>query len=115
VIWFEALALWGGLAAALLLAIAGAIILVRSVLRLSARLSRYQKLPLLAQFDDVQSKISRFEWRLNEIADVVERAQRALLSLQESRKQVEALGESINFAAKVAGAFFFGQEKKRET
>ena len=113
--WFEALALWGGLAAAFLLTVAGAVILVRSVLRLSERLSRYQKLPLLAQFDEVQSKISRFEWRVNEIADVLERAQGALASLRESRKQVEALGESINFAAKVAGAFFLGREKKRET
>jgi hypothetical protein len=109
------LVLWGGIGGALGLTVAGAVIVVRSGLRLSERVSRYQDLPMLKQIDEVQMKISRFEWRLSEISDVLERAQRALQSLRESREQVQGLGESINFAAKVAGAFFVGRQPKRES
>ena len=71
--------------------------------------------PLLDQIDEVQQKLARLEWRASQISDVIERGRRTLLALRDSRRQVRAIGESLNFAAQLARAMILGAGRKNES
>lgn len=113
--WLGPAMLSAGIGSAALLTIVGLAVVARAAIHFGDRLAAYEESPLLEQADAVQQKLARVEWRVNQISDVIERCRRALIALHESRLQVRAIGESLNFAAQLARAMFLGREKKNQS
>jgi hypothetical protein len=113
--WLGAALLWGGIGGALVLTIAGGAILVRAGLRLNDRLSTIRGSALLQQTEEVLAKFAGVEARVEDFPRLIARAQRALVALRDSRLQVRAIGETLNFAAQIARALLLGPEKKRDS
>lgn len=104
--WLGPPAAWAGLGAGAVLIVSGGVLLLRGALALVARLDRYAELPLEREVSELEAKIARAEWRMQQVPDLIARARRALIAVRDSRAQVVALAESLTFAAQLARALF---------
>jgi len=113
--WLGPAMLWAGVGSAILLTLVGLSVVAHAASHFGDRLAEYEESPLLDQIDEVQQKLARLEWRASQISDVIERGRRTLLALRDSRRQVRAIGESLNFAAQLARAMILGAGRKNES
>ena len=104
-----------GVIAGVLLVVAGAVVLVRSLLQFEARLEREDDLPLEAEFGVVEMKVDRMQSRIEEFPSVIERAHRAFLKLVTYRVQAAIVGESISAAGQFISSVFGSPDKRRTT
>jgi len=102
-----------GCAIGLALILSGTIHLWRASSQFGERVGKYGDLPLQREVADTQARIARLDARLNEIPGLIERARNAVLDVQKSRRQVQAVASSINFAAQLIRAVVEGPERKR--
>jgi hypothetical protein len=111
--WIGPAILAASFAIGLALMISGALRLWRAAQQFSERLEKYQDLPLQREFVTMQGKVARLETRINEIPALVERAKRAVEAVQKSRRQVQAVASSFNFAAQLIRAVIEGPGPER--
>jgi len=110
--WLSSGVMLAGSVAALVLIIAGAIVLLRSALRFGDRLTQSAEFPLEAELATLEGKIDRLQTRIDDFPSVIARAQRALNALRSSRAQAAAIGASLNVAAQFISALITGPEKR---
>jgi hypothetical protein len=103
-----------GCAASLALIVSGALRLWRASSRFGERLAKYDDLPLQREASDAQASVTRLDARLSEIPGLIERARNLVGALQKSRRQVQVVASSINFAAQLIRAVVEGPERSRK-
>jgi len=97
----------------LALMLSGAIRLWRASSKFGKRLASYRDLPLQREIADAQASVSRLEARIGEIPGLIERARNAVMAVQKSRRQIQAVASSINFAAQLIRAVVEGPTRDR--
>lgn len=110
--WLSTGIMLAGAIGALVLMIAGFIVLIRAALRFGDRLSQSAALPLQDEVVVLERKIGRLQRRIEEFPTVIARAGRALDALRSSRAQAAAIGASLNVAAQFVSALITGPEKR---
>jgi len=113
--WLGPAIVAAGFAIALGLMISGALRLWRAASRFGERLEKYQDLPLQREFATMQERVAQMETRIDEIPSLIARAKRAVEAVQKSRRQVQVVASSFNFAAQLIRAVVEGPGERRRT
>ncbi len=105
--------IWGaGSASALVLIALGLFVVARGALELADQASRYSLAPMERELEDLEWRLERVQSRIDEVPALLERGRRALLVLRDSRVQIAAVAESVNFVAQVLRAVVLAPKKQ---